>query len=232
MKGCGVGASTTSSPRTSSPLSARYSRRRCIAPNSFFQPSWLASSQCAPFASCRCASTTRRPPAEPLRLQLGRTECRRSPASNAPRWRAPRRATPARRPGTRRNSRSSGRGRPTAPSTACRHGQSGPRPAAAARRNRRSARCARPAGGGSRHRSAPTAPRRRGRPGSAPDRSGAGLLLAAVEQRQPAIAMPHHPQRRRHALDRAGQRRRRLRLRGLHPELPRRNVAVRLSSTV
>ena len=41
------------------------------------------------------------------------------------------------------------------------------------------------------------------------------LLLAAVEQRQAAVAVAQHAQRRRHALDRAGQRRRRLHLRRL-----------------
>ena len=40
----------------------------------------------------------------------------------------------------------------------------------------------------------------------------AALFLAAVEQSQAAIAMPHHPQRRCHAVDRAGQRSRRGRL--------------------
>ena len=55
----------------------------------------------------------------------------------------------------------------------------------------------------------------------------AGFLPAAVEQRQAAVAMPHHPQRRRHALDRVRQDGRRLRLRGLQQRADFRQVLQR-----
>ena len=117
---------------------------------------------------------------------------------------------------TRRNSRSGGRGRPTAPSTACRHARSGRRPAAAARRNRPAARCARPAAAGSRRRAARTGRARRV-PAWVSTRSisAACSSLRAVEQRQPAIAVPQHAQGGGHPLDRGGERGRRLRLGGL-----------------
>ena len=40
------------------------------APNGFFQPSWLASSQCAPFGLLALRLDHLRPAAEPVRLQL------------------------------------------------------------------------------------------------------------------------------------------------------------------
>ena len=79
-----------------------------------------------------------------------------------------------------------------------------------ARRNRRSARCARPAADGSRPRSAPPAPARC-RPAcvSTSSISAGELLLGAVEQRQPAVAVAQRAQCRRHALDAGAERGRR-----------------------